>query len=299
MSKIWFDGKLLDWNEVNVHVLTHSLHYGGSAWEGIRIYEGKAFMLKAHCQRLIASAKKLKLRHEYRANDIEEACKEIIRANSLTSGYIRPIIWLGEGTSRISGDGCRVHTAIIAWEAFNEIHESPKGLSMEIARWKKPSVNCIPGDLKAGGIYMMLRIIKNDALERNFDDAIVLDQEDLITEATTSNIFFIKDNILYTPAINGSFLNGITRQVIIALARALQINVQEKALNLIDLHEADAGFVTGTAAEIIYIDRVYDYTSDRHKTFNINHQLVNKIQEEYSKLVRNKIALDIEIQIMD
>ena len=303
MSKIWFDGKLLEWEESRIHVLTHGLHYGTSAWEGIRIYDGKPFMLEAHCLRLMSSARKINLSHKYSWEDIAKGCEEVTQINQLERGYIRPIIWLGSEQTQIAGIGCTVHASVIAWNAFADRSTFTNqdmalaGLNMEIARWRKPGANCVPPDLKAGGVYMMLSLIKNEAIDKGFDDAIMLDQNDLLAEATTSNIFLIKNDVLYTPAVNGSFLNGITRQIIIEIAKANQFDIREIDLSLNDLHGADAGFITGTSVEITPIAKVYDASLNKHKLLDISHKLILALRKHYHKLTQGEITMTINIKI--
>ncbi len=288
MSKIWFNGQFIPYEQGQIHIATHALHYGTSAWEGIRIYNSNAFMLEEHCKRLLSSAQKIHLSCTHKLQEIIQACKNIIEINQLRKGYIRPIIWLGSEEMRISGANCIVNTAVLAWDAFTDYNPNIPGLNMEISPWRKPGPSCIPSDLKAGGVYMMLSLIKNQATDRGFDDAIMLDTNERIAEATTSNIFLIKNNILYTPKINGFFLNGITRQVIIKLAKKNHIEVQEMNLKLQDLHDANSAFLTGTSIEVMPIAKVYDDFNKKEKIFDTSSHILQKLRNAYHEITSMK-----------
>jgi branched-chain amino acid aminotransferase len=279
---IWIDGKFVDWQECKLHIATHALHYGGAVFEGIRIYNTKPFKLNEHNQRLVQSAKLLGYTIPYTSCELNDAVIATIKKQNLSSGYVRVLAWRGSEEQQISGTHCTIHVAIMAWDAFGEksrYHDS--GVKLEIARWIKPPVSAAPVQSKAAGLYMMGTVIQNEARSRGFDDALVLDQDGYITEATTSNFFMIKDDILYTPTPD-CFLDGITRQTVLEIAAELQIPNKVQKLKVNDLAGADGAFLTGTALEITPIALINDERTNTVYTMSPS-PIMQRIRERYSE----------------
>ena len=276
---IWQDGQFVDWHDSKIHLLTHALHYGTSVFEGIRVYDGRIFKLQEHNERLLKSAKSLGIEVSYDLEEINEVTAELVEKQNIRNGYIRSIAWLGSYSMKIEAVDSNSHMAIAAWSAFENFQT--KIVKLDVAKWRKPPSVCYPHAAKAAGPYMMSMIIKKEAISNGYDDAIVLDTQDYITEATVANIFFIQGNKLITPRPD-NFLNGITRQTIINLAKEKNIVVEEAKIKVEDLQDMDAAFLTGTAAEISPIEQIKEYK------FNPKHPLLESLHQGYRNLVFNQ-----------
>ena len=236
-GSIWINGPFRDWKEVKIHVLNHGLHYGSCVFEGIRVYNKKIFKLYEHVSRLFYSAKKLDLNLDFSENQICECISNTVKRQSINNGYIRPVIWRGSEKMAISAVDSSINIAIAAWSWPS--YFSPKkileGISMSTSKWRRPPPECAPTDSKAAGLYMICSLSKHEAEKNGFDDALMLDYRGYIAEATGANIFFVKDDSLFTPKAD-CFLNGITRQVVIEIARNLKININEQYIKLSLIH---------------------------------------------------------------
>jgi branched-chain amino acid aminotransferase len=277
---IWYDGQSVNWLEANLHVLTHGLHYGSSAFEGVRIYNSKPFKLKEHIERLHHSANSIGFSVPYSVQELCEQFMEQIRLNEVFNGYGRPAVWRGSETMLIGGEGTKIHTMIAVWKSFenrrSEIRD--RGISMCISKWRKPNADASPFSAKVASIYTLGTMVKNEATARGFDDSLMLDSEGNITEGSTSNVFFVFGDELHTP-IPDCFLNGITRQTIISIASKKGIKCVERHITLDDINASDAAFLTGTAIEIMPIQKIED------RSFDIHNKMISILSEEYSKLV--------------
>lgn len=283
---IWYNGTMQPWQSTKVHVLTHGLNYATSVFEGIRIYNGQAFRLQEHLERLLHSAKQIHLKMPYTVKELYEATSQVISANNLTSGYIRPVAFKGAEEIILAGHNCSVNVAIAAWQAFesNRQHLNERGINAEISTWRKFPANVAPADTKTAGIYMMAHTVKQQAQANGFDDAIMLDMADNLTEATTSNLFLIKSKQLHTP-IPDCFLNGITRQEIIKIARHSGMQVEERHIHVSELPYFDAAFLTGTAIEMSPIASV---VHEQHKhSFELNHPVYLALLNGYQRVTGN------------
>lgn len=281
---IWMDGELVNWRDCKIHVLSHGLHYASSAFEGIRIYNNKAFKLKEHIERLFHSAKVLNIKIKYELTDLIKACEIVIANNDIKEGYIRPITWRGTDTMLISGGSEDGHVAIAAWEVFEDKRREmrERGSKLIISSWKKPNPDSSPYTTKASCIYTLATIAKNEASAQGVDDAIMLSSDGYLTEATTANLFLIKNNEIHTP-IPDCFLDGITRQTIIELAKNRGISVHERRISQDELSDFDAAFLTGTAIEIMPIKSISNFE------FDISHPLIHDLTKDYSELVRANV----------
>ena len=276
---IWVNGKMVNWRDAKVHPLTHGLHYASSVFEGERAYNGKIFNSKEHSQRLLDSAKILDFDIPYSIDELEKAKYEVMKANNLKDCYIRPFAFLGCEMG-LQGTGVPVNTVISAWEwgaYFGE--DKMKGLNFNVAEYRRPDPKTAPSKAKAAGLYMICTISKNKATSEGYDDSLMLDYRGYISEATAANIFFfMKDGKLHTPKPD-CFLNGITRQTVIQLAKKVGIDVVERHIELDELKDVVECFVTGTASEVMpvrQIDNKYKFTPGK---------LCEKMINEYDKAV--------------
>lgn len=257
---IFFDGQLLKWSDAKLHVLSHGLHYASSVFEGERVYKGKVFKEQEHTERLIRSAKTLGFDIPYNAKEINAIRKEVLIANKIDDGYIRPVSWRGSEMMGISAQTNTIHFALAAWKwpSYFSPEAKLKGIKLNISKWRRPDPLTAPVNTKAAGLYMICTLSKHEAESKGFDDSLMLDYRGYIAEATGANIFFIKNNEIHTP-IADCFLDGITRQTIINIARTEGIKVEEKRLNIEDINDYEECFVTGTAAEVTPVRSIANY----------------------------------------
>ena len=263
---IWLNGKYVKWRHANVHVLNHGLHYASCVFEGLRIYDGKIFKLDEHIERLFNSAKILDLDIPYEYYEVVDITKEIIVKQNVSDGYVRPVVWRGSEMMAISAKKGSTNLAIAAWEWPS--YFSPKklleGIKLNVSKWLRPSPESAPTDSKAAGLYMICSLSKHEAEKLGFDDALMLDYRGYIAEATGANIFFVRENELFTP-IADCFLNGITRQTVIEIAKEHKIKVHEKHFKLDFLKTCDEVFLTGTAVEITPVSTIKDFNFEERK----------------------------------
>ncbi len=248
---IFLDGQLLKWSDAKLHVLSHGLHYASSVFEGERSYNGKVFKELEHTERLIRSAKTLGFEIPYNVQEICKIRKDVLEANKIIDGYIRPVAWRGSEMMGISAQKNTIHFAVAAWKwpSYFSPEAKLKGIKLNISKWRRPDPSTAPVNTKAAGLYMICTLSKHEAENQGYDDSLMLDYRGYIAEATGANIFFVKGNEIHTP-IADCFLNGITRQTVMQLAKREGLKVIEKRLNLGELNHYDECFVTGTAAEV-------------------------------------------------
>ena len=283
-GKIWFDGNLVEWKDAKLHVLTHGLHYASSVFEGLRVYDGLIFKLNEHTERLFYSASRLGFKITYSVNEINEFCKEVVKVQNITNGYVRPLAWRGSEMMAVSAQKNTIHVAIAAWEWGSYFDPKIKlhGIKLDISHWQKPAPNSIPWDAKAAGNYMINTLSKHSAEEKGFNDSMMLDYQGNIAEATGANVFFINDEQteIYTPPAD-SFLNGITRRTVIEIAKNINIKVIEQKIKPKDLVNFKGCFLTGSAAEVTPVSQIGEY----HFTVL---DLIGKLSDLYQTLVRQK-----------
>jgi len=248
---IWLDGALVPWRDAKVHVLTHALHYASAVFEGERMYGGEIFKLRAHTDRLIASAGMLDFAIPYTADEIDRACIEACKANGLTDGYVRPIAWRGSEQLGVSAQATKIHLAVAAWNwgSYFDKEERLRGIRVGLATYRRPDPATIPSKAKATGLYMICTIEKHRAERAGYADAMMLDYRGHVAECTGANIFFVKDGELHTP-VPDCFLDGITRRTVIELARRRAIKVVERTIMPDELKGFAECFIVGTAAEV-------------------------------------------------
>ena len=260
-GSIFYDGNIVDWSEAKLHVLSHGLHYASSVFEGERSYNKKVFKEEEHTNRLIHSAKSLGFDLPYNSDEIMNIRKMVIDANNISDGYIRPVAWRGSEMMGISAQSNTIHFALAAWEwpSYFSPEAKFKGIKLNISKWKRPDPSTAPVNTKAAGLYMICTLSKHEAESQGYDDSLMLDYRGYVAEATGANIFFVKDEELHTP-IADCFLDGITRQTIITIARENGIIVHEKRIKLEDLKQYNECFVTGTAAEVTPVNQIEEFS---------------------------------------
>ena len=252
---IWFDGKLVPWKEANIHVLTHTLHYGMGVFEGMRAYatpDGSAiFRLHEHTQRMFRSAHILGMRMPYTLDEINESCITVVRENDLTAAYIRPICFYGSEEMGLRADNLKLHVAVAAWEwgAYLGDDGLEKGIRIKTSSFTRHHVNISMCKAKATGHYINSTLALQEAIDCGYDEALLLDNEGYVAEGSGENIFIVRDGVIYTPDLT-SALEGVTRDTIMVFARELGMEVREKRLTRDEVYVADEAFFTGTAAEV-------------------------------------------------
>jgi branched-chain amino acid aminotransferase len=283
-GKIWFNGAFVDWAEAQMHVLTHGLHYGSCVFEGERAYGGEIFRLTDHTQRLHDSARILDFTIPYSVEEIDAVCRELLVLNNLPDAYVRPVAWRGSEMMGVSAQNNRINVAVAVWEwpSYFNPEQRLKGIKLDIAEWRRPDPRTAPTKAKAAGLYMICTLSKHAAERKGFADALMLDWRGQVAEATGANVFFVKDGVIHTPTPD-CFLNGITRQSVMELARARDIELVERAIMPEEMAGFEQAFLTGTAAEVTPISEVGPY---RFRVGDITKQLM----EDYSAAVRPKGA---------
>ncbi len=254
-GKIWKDGKLVDWRDANLHMLTHSLHYGMAVFEGVRAYktvDGTAiFRLKEHTQRLFNSAKIFQMAIPYDMETLMEAQKEVVRANKLESCYLRPLVWIGSEKMGVSARGNTIHVGIAAWPWGAYLGEDgiKRGIRVKTSSFTRHHVNVSMVRAKASGYYINSILANQEVTAEGYDEALLLDTDGYVSEGAGENVFVIKNGKIYTPDL-ASCLDGITRDAVLTMARDLGIDIIEKRITRDEVYCADEAFFTGTAAEI-------------------------------------------------
>jgi len=253
---IWWDGKLVPWREAKLHVLSHGLHYASAVFEGERAYNGHVFRLRDHTDRLINSGRILGFEIPFTADEIDAACVQVLAANNLTEGYVRPIAWRGTEMLAVSAQHTKIHLAIAAWPWPSYFgSERMQGIRLGMAEWKRPSPETAPTMAKATGLYMIGNMSKHKVEEQGYNDALMLDWRGRVSESTGANIFFVMDGALHTPTPEG-FLDGITRRSVMSLARQHQMTVVERPIEFAEIDGATECFLAGTAAEVTAVREI-------------------------------------------
>jgi len=259
---IWVDGTLVPWGEATVHVLSHGLHYGTGAFEGIRAYETErgpaVFRLTDHMDRLVRSCKALGIPVEWSVVDLVKAGKEVLSVNSLRSGYIRPLVFYGTGSMGLNPAGATVHTVMAAWEWGAYLGEDGvrDGIRVATSSWRRIDHQSLMPNAKLTGGYINSVLAKQEALRAGYDEALMLNPKGLIAEGSGENLFLVRSDVVYTPPITAGVLDGITRDSVATLLTDDGFAVRETALERSDLYYADEAFFTGTAAEVTPIREV-------------------------------------------
>ncbi|SCU91008.1 Branched-chain-amino-acid aminotransferase [Cupriavidus necator] len=262
-GKIWMDGKLIEWRDAKIHVLTHTLHYGMGVFEGVRAYKTPAgtaiFRLKEHTRRLFNSAKIFQMVMPFDEATLEAAQREVVRANKLESCYIRPIVWVGDEKLGVSAKGNTIHVAIAAWPwgAYLGEEGMERGIRVKTSSFTRHHVNVSLVRAKASGYYINSILANQEATGLGYDEALLLDTEGYVSEGSGENVFIVRNGVIYTPDL-ASCLDGITRDATLTIARDLGIEVREKRITRDEMYCADEAFFTGTAAEVTPIRELDD-----------------------------------------
>ena len=283
---IWMNGEFVPWREAKVHVLTHGLHYGSCVFEGERLYDGEIFKLTPHTKRLFRSAEILEMDIPFTVAEIDAACKETVARMGFENAYVRPVAFRGPEQMGVAGLGTRTHVAIAAWEwpSYFDPEVKRRGIRMMHAPYARPAPNSAPTEAKAAGLYMICTLSKHAAERAGYADAMMLDYRGYVAEATGANIFFVADGVIHTPLAD-CFLNGLTRQTVIDLARARGFEVIERHILPEEMTQFSECFITGSAAEVTPVSEIGEY---RFTPGNVSLSLM----EDYSQLVRGKLKLD-------
>ena len=273
---IWLNGTLVPWRDAKVHVCAHSLHYGNAVFEGERAYGGTVFKLAEHTRRLHASGELTGMAIPYSVEELNAATRLVLTENRLTDAYVRPIAWRGAEALGVSAVGTKVHVAIIAW--VWPAYYGGDGIRLKTSRWKRPSPESAPTASKCAGLYVLCTLARDEAIAAGYQDAFMLDYRGRVAEATGANLFFMTGGELHTPEAD-CFLNGITRQTVIGLARDHGITVHERAVWPDELADATEVFVTGTAVEITSVTGIDD------RAYPVG-PVTKKLQAAFAELVR-------------
>lgn len=281
-GKIWFNGRLVEWRDAQIHVLSHGLHYGSCVFEGERVYNGEIFKLREHTQRLFKSAEYLGFEIPFTMDEIDDACRATVAAQGFTDSYIRPVVWRGSEMMGVSAQESKINVAIAVWEwpSYFDPEERARGIRLDISKWRRPSPDTIPCFSKAAGLYMICTLSKHEAESKGYADALMYDYRGLIAEATGANIFFVKDGKLHSPKPD-CFLDGITRQSVIEIAHKHKIEVIDRAIKPEEMADFEQCFITGTAAEVTPVAEIGPYSFESGR-------ITRTLMEDFDRLIRGK-----------
>ena len=289
-GQIWFDGQLVDWRDAKIHVLTHTLHYGCGAFEGVRAYQTDAgtaiFRLQEHTQRLFNSAKILRMQIPFTQDQVNEAQREVVRVNQLESCYLRPLTWIGSEKLGVSPRGNTIHLMVAAWAwgAYLGEEGMKKGIRVKTSSYSRHHVNITMTQAKAVSNYSNSILANMEALDDGYDEALLLDTSGFVSEGAGENVFLVKDGVVYTPDLSAGALNGITRNTVLHICEDLGIKLVQKRITRDECYISDEMFFTGTAAEVTPIrelDRVQIGAGERGP-------VTEKIQSAFFDIVHGR-----------
>ncbi len=279
---IWIDGEMKPWRDAQIHVLSHGMHYASCIFEGERMYNGKIFKSREHSERLNKSADILGMNAiPISVDELEKIKYEVCKANDLTDAYIRAVAWRGGEQMGVSAKKTKTHIAVAAWAwgTYFDASKRDKGITLKTSDWHRPAPDTAPTQSKAAGLYMINTMSKHAVEDAGFDDALMLDYRGYVAEASAANLFAIKDGVLITPEPD-CFLDGITRQTVISLAKDMNIPIEVRHIKVEELSEFQEIFLTGTAAEVTAVGQI----DDHHYTVG---EITKKLRAAYEELVRN------------
>ena len=279
---IWFNGEIVPWKEAKVHVLTHGLHYGSSVFEGERAYDGVIFKTTEHSIRFRKSAEIMDFEIPFSVEELNAAKDKVVALNGGGDQYVRPVAWRGSEMMAVSAQNNKIHVAIAtwAWPSMFDPETKMKGIKLDIADYRRPDPACAPVHAKAAGLYMICTISKHKAEKKGYADAMMLDWQGRVAECTGANIFFTRDGAIHTP-IADCFLNGITRQTVIALAKEQGLEIIERRIMPEELSTFNECFIVGSAAEVTPVAEIGPYS---FKPGNISRTMM----DAYTNAVRPK-----------
>jgi branched-chain amino acid aminotransferase len=277
---IWFDGKLVPWQDAKLHVLSHGLHYASAVFEGERAYGGEIFKSTEHSERFRRSAELLDFQIPYSVAELDAAKALVVERNGIPDVYVRPVAWRGSEMMAVAAQNATIHVAIATWEwpSMFDVEQKMKGIRLGMADYRRPDPKTAPSASKAAGLYMICTISKHQAERNGYADALMLDWQGRVAECTGANVFFSKDGALHTP-IADCFLDGITRRTVIDLARRRGIEVIERRIMPDELPSFEECFICGTGAEVTPVSEIGPH---RFTPGNISRKLI----EDYSAEVQ-------------
>ena len=291
VDKIWFDGAFVPWDEANVHVLTHTLHYGLGVFEGIRCYklhDGKSaiFRLEEHIERLFESAHICTLKLEQTREQVVQACLETVRVNKLDECYLRPLAFVGAGAMGLGATENRTHLTIVAWKwgAYLGDEGIKQGIRAKVSSFARPGINSVMAKGKVVGHYVNSILAKREVMAAGYQEAIMLDGQGYVSEASGENIFVVKKGQIYTPPMGSAILGGITRDSVMTICGELGLKVTERTITRDELYTADEIFMCGTAAEITPVREL----DDRRIGQGTRGPLTERVQKRYFEVVRGE-----------
>ncbi|AGU47441.1 branched-chain amino acid aminotransferase IlvE [Variovorax paradoxus B4] len=293
-GKIWMDGELVDWRDAKIHVLSHTLHYGCGAFEGVRAYktpEGTAiFRLAEHTERLFNSAKILRMKIPFTQEQLNEAQKQVVRENKLESCYLRPLIWIGSEKLGVSPKGNRIHAMVAAWSwgAYLGEEGMKRGIRVKTSSFTRHHVNITMTQAKTVSNYTNSILANMEALDDGYDEALLLDASGFVSEGAGENIFVVKGGVVYTPDLSAGALNGITRNTILHVCKDLGIELVQKRITRDEVYIADEAFFTGTAAEVTPIRELDRIEIGNRGDGGSRGPVTEKIQAAFFDIVNGK-----------
>ncbi len=279
-GRIWLDGRMVDWRDANVHLLTHALHYASSVFEGERAYGGTIFESVKHSERLLESGRQLDVPIPWTVEEIEKAKYDALKANGLSDAYVRAVAWRGAGEDMgVASQANPIRMAVAVWE-WGAYYGDAKfnGAKLDVSKWKRPSPETIPCKAKAAGLYMICTMSKHAAAAKGCSDALMMDYRGYVAEATGANIFFVRDGEVHSP-LPDCFLDGITRQTVMGMLRERGVTIHERHIMPDEMESFEQCWLTGTAAEVTPVGEIGPYN------FEVG-ALARDIAEGYEQVVR-------------
>ena len=293
-GKIWMDGQLVEWRDAKIHVLSHTLHYGCGAFEGVRAYnteQGTAiFRLREHTQRLFDSAKILRMKIPFTFEQVVEAQREVVRANGLASGYVRPLAWIGSNKLGVSPKGNPIHLMVAAWAWGAYLGEEglKRGIRVKTSSYTRHHVNITMTQAKAVSNYTNSILANMEATDDGYDEALLLDASGFVSEGAGENLFVIKKGVVYTPDLSAGALNGITRDTVFAICQDLGLKLVEKRITRDEVYISDEAFFTGTAAEVTPIRELDRIELGQGEFAGTRGPITEKIQSAFFDIVNGR-----------
>ncbi|MFS2049547.1 branched-chain amino acid transaminase [Variovorax sp. Varisp41] len=294
-GKIWMDGELVDWRDAKIHVLSHTLHYGCGAFEGVRAYKTadggtSIFRLAEHTERLFNSAKILRMKIPFTQEQLNEAQKQVVRENNLESCYLRPLIWIGSEKLGVSPKGNKIHAMVAAWSwgAYLGEEGMKRGIRVKTSSYTRHHVNITMTQAKTVSNYTNSILANMEALDDGYDEALLLDASGFVSEGAGENVFVVKNGVVYTPDLSAGALNGITRNTILHVCKDLGIELVQKRITRDEVYIADEAFFTGTAAEVTPIRELDRVEIGNRGDGGARGPVTEKIQAAFFDIVNGK-----------
>ena len=293
-GKIWMDGKMVEWRDAKIHVLSHTLHYGCGAFEGVRAYNtanGTAvFRLEEHTERLFNSAKILRMQIPFSKKEIMDVQREVVRANKLESCYIRPLVWIGDKKLGVSPKGNTIHLMVAAWAWGAYLGEEglKKGIRVKTSSYTRHHVNITMTQAKAVSNYTNSILANMEVTDEGYDEALLLDSSGFVSEGAGENIFVVKNGVIFTPDLSAGALNGITRNTVLHIAQDLGIEVVQKRITRDEVYISDEAFFTGTAAEVTPIRELDRIPLGKDDYVGSRGPITEKIQNAFFDIVNGR-----------